>query len=134
MEEHGQTRIFETKVFARLCKAEGVSLSRLVQCVTEAEAGLIEADLGRGLIKQRIARAGQGKSGGLRAVLVFRKGKRAVFLYLFAKSALANISSKELEGYQKLAGIYLKLTDEQIDQALRAGQLIEIKRGEESHG
>jgi hypothetical protein len=42
---------------------------------------LIAADPGAGVIKQRIARPGQGKSGGFRTLLVFRAGKRALFVH-----------------------------------------------------
>lgn len=50
------------------------------------EAGLIDADLGSGLIKQRIARQGRGKSGGYRSILIVRSGERAIFVFAFAKS------------------------------------------------
>ncbi len=40
----------------------------------EAQAGLIDADLGGGLLEQRVARAGQGKRGGYRALLTFGQG------------------------------------------------------------
>jgi len=37
---------------------------RLCEAVERAESGLIDANLGGGLIKQRVARLGQGRSGG----------------------------------------------------------------------
>jgi hypothetical protein len=124
----GRIRIFQTKVFARLARAEGVATEWLIRCVTEAEDGLIEASLGRGLIKQRLARPGQGKSGSLRTIVVFRKGNRAIFIDIFAKKDKANFTEDELKAYRKLAGILLSWSDKQISEALAAGTLIEITR------
>ena len=134
MREQGPTRIFQTKVFARLARSEGVGVAGLVQCVTEAESGLIEAELGRGLIKQRLARAGEGKSGGVRTVIVFRNRDRAVFIDMFAKKDKANFTLDELNGYRKLAGILLGLSDAAISEALKSGALIEIRRDGGEHG
>ena len=39
-----------------------------------------------GVIKQRLAREGQGKSGGFRSIVLFRRGEKAFFVYGFAKS------------------------------------------------
>jgi hypothetical protein len=128
MAGQGLIRIFQTKVFARLAKAEGVGTDRLIRCITEAEDGLVEANLGGGLIKQRLARPGQGKSGSLRLVLVFRKGNRAIFIDIFAKKDKANFTEEELKGYRKLAAILLSWNDKQISDALQAGALIEITR------
>jgi len=100
----------------------------LIRCVTEAEDGLIEASLGRGLIKQRLARPGQGKSGSLRMIVVFRKGNRAIFIDIFAKKDKANFTEGELKAYRKLAGILLSWNDKQISETLAAGTLIEITR------
>jgi hypothetical protein len=121
-------RVFQTKVFARLARAEGVAADWLIRCVSEAEEGLIEANLGRGLIKQRLARAGQGKSGSLRTIVVFRKGNRAIFIDIFAKKDKANFTEDELKAYRKLAGILLGWNDKQTSEALAEGTLIEITR------
>ena len=42
---------------------------------------LFDADLGGGLFKKRIARPGQGKSGGYRTLGATNKGDRWVFVY-----------------------------------------------------
>ena len=57
------------------------------------EAGKIDADCG-GVIKQRIARSGQGKSGGYRTVILYRKGDKALFVYGFPKNERENIEYK----------------------------------------
>ena len=89
-------RVYKTKPFARFQRRERVSDETLCAAVSDAEAGLIEADLGGGLIKQRVARPGAGKRGGYRTVIGYRKGARAFFLLGFAKSARANIDDDEL--------------------------------------
>ena len=45
-----------------------VRLGKGYGAVCDANSGLIDADLGGGLIKPRIPRKGQGKSGGYRIV------------------------------------------------------------------
>jgi hypothetical protein len=47
---------------------------------------LIDADLGGGVIEQRIARPGKGKSGGFRAMILYKRATKAVFVYGFAKN------------------------------------------------
>jgi hypothetical protein len=57
-------RIFKTRALARFAKRETISDESLVVAIETAKRGLIDADLGGGLIKQRVARPGQGKRGG----------------------------------------------------------------------
>jgi hypothetical protein len=58
----------------------------LAEAIARAERGMVDAALGGGLIKQRVARQGQGKSGGWRTLIAYRKGDRAVFLFGFART------------------------------------------------
>ena len=74
-------RVFRNKAFARFARKAGIPDTALCQAIREAERGLISAELGSGVIKQRIARPGQGKSGGYRALIVFKPGKLAVFVH-----------------------------------------------------
>jgi hypothetical protein len=120
-------RIFKTKAFARLARKE-IEDGDLIEAVDVAEKGLIDADLGGGVIKQRIARRGQGKSGGYRAILAFRSKTRSVFVYLFAKSSLANVQGSQMQSLQELAGYWLTASDELINKAIAAGEIIEVKR------
>jgi hypothetical protein len=80
--------IFKTKALARFAKRERISDASLTVAIENAERGLVDADLGGGVIKQRVARLGQGKSGGYRMLIGFRSKRMAVFLFGFAKSAL----------------------------------------------
>jgi hypothetical protein len=119
-------RIFKTKEFARFARKEGIGDVTLRDAVERAEQGLIDADLGGDLIKQRIARTGQGRSGGFRTIIVWRARQRSFFVYGFPKSSKANLTPRELEVYQKLAALLLKYTNEAIDRALAAKELVEL--------
>ncbi len=119
-------RAFKAKWFARFARKEQISDDRLISAVIEIENGLNDGDLGQGLIKKRIGRAGQGKRGGYRTILVYRVKSRVVFVYGFPKSAKANLNALELEAYQKLANVYLSLKDTAITKAINAGELIEV--------
>jgi hypothetical protein len=67
-----------------------------------------------------------GKGGGYRTIIVYRAGNRSVFVYGFPKSAKANLSAGELDAYQKLAQVYLSLSDADMVKALSAGELEEV--------
>lgn len=123
-------RILKSKHFARFMKDTGITNADLLEAVRQAEQGLIDADLGGGLLKQRIARPNQGKSGGFRTILVFRADDRSVFLYGFAKNNRANISRDELKALKMLAAELLAYTAAQLEQAVRKGALLEVNDDE----
>jgi hypothetical protein len=83
------------------------------------------------VIKQRIARPGQGKSGGYRSIILFRKGTQAFFVYGFAKSDRENIEDDELEKFKFLAKAWFALSDKQIEAMTRDKALTEVKHEEE---
>ncbi len=89
--------------------------------------GLVDADLGSGLIKQRIARPGQGKSGGFRTILVFKNEGFACFLYGFAKSDQGNIDDADLKLLRRLAAELLRYSKDEIEILVADGNLIEVK-------
>jgi len=91
-----QTRIYKNRWFAKYASREGISDAAIISAVDQANSGLIDADLGAGLIKQRVARDGGGKSGGYRTLVFFRHGERAVFAFGFAKNSKANLNGDEL--------------------------------------
>ena len=51
-------RVFKTKAFTRFARKADLSDGAIWQAVVDAERGLVAADLGGGVIKQRIARPG----------------------------------------------------------------------------
>ena len=119
-------RSFKTKAFARRARQEGISDEQLLEAVERAARGLIDAELGGGLIKQRIARRGQGRSGGYRTIIAWRAKNRSIFVYAFAKSMRDNISDAELADLKDLAALYLGYSSKEIDRAVAAGELFEV--------
>ena len=122
-------RIFKLKAFARFQRGARIADEALAQVVRDASSGLVDADLGGGLIKQRIARTGQGKSGGFRAVIAFRRGERAIFLYGFAKSDLDNIDDSELQVWRRIGRLYLGADAEGLEAAVELKELVEVEHG-----
>lgn len=103
----------------------------LCEVVARADRGLIDADLGGGVIKQRIARTGAGKSGGFRAVILFRVEDKAFFVFGFAKSDLDNISSSNIRALKLLARTLLDHSDEAIQALVDVEELTEVDCNEE---
>lgn len=125
-------RTFKTKTFTRFADKAGISDVALCQAVRDAERGLVAAELGGGVIKQRIARSGQGKSGGFRTLIVFRAGTRAIFVHGFAKSEKANIEKDELVALKKLAAELLGYDDKTLARVVASGVLLEVKCDEKT--
>jgi hypothetical protein len=127
----GSPRILKTRPFARFAEREGIGDHALVDAVERAERGLVDADLGGGVLKQRIARPGQGRSGGFRSILLFRRGSLAVFVYGFAKNVRSNIDPDELRAFRKLAGEILRFGDSEISAACANGTLVEVSTNDQ---
>jgi hypothetical protein len=123
--------VFMTKWFARFGRREGMAGKSLLDAIARAEQGLIDADLGGGLIKQRVARNGQGRSGGYRVIVAYRERKRAVFLFGFAKNEKENISGDELIFLRRLAENWLFASAAKLREEIEAGNLKRIEDDEE---
>ncbi|WP_413991305.1 type II toxin-antitoxin system RelE/ParE family toxin [Labrys okinawensis] len=121
--------IYKTRTFARLARRARITDSNLREAIERAERGLVDAYLGGGLIKQRIARAGQGRSGGYRMIVVFRAGDLAVFIYSFAKSERDNIEDDELETMREIAATWLAAAPADLLRAVANGVLLEVQDG-----
>jgi hypothetical protein len=124
-------RIFLNAWFARFARKQRISPELLIAAVRRAERGQIDADLGGGVIKQRVARPGQGKSGGYRTIILFRKEQRAFLVYGFAKSGRSNLEPYEEKGFKDLARYVLDLTDAQLAELIRKKQFMEVRSGAE---
>jgi hypothetical protein len=118
--------IYKTRWFDRWAKKQGLSAVALCEAVREMDAGLFEADLGGGLLKKRIARPGEGKSGGYRTLVATNRGGRWVFVFGFPKNERSNIDKDEQEALKKLAAHLLSLTISAIGKAISDGELIEV--------
>ena len=125
--------VFKTKWFARFARRERITDERLCEAIDRAERGLVDADLGGGLIKQRIARERQGRSGGYRMLVAYRARGRAVFLYGFAKNEQENVGSDELLSLREIAAAWLNADADQMTNAIKARELQEVEHGEAGH-
>jgi hypothetical protein len=119
-------RVFKLKAFARDQRREGIRDEALAAAVRGAERGLVDADLGGGLIKQRVALSGQGKRGGYRTVIAYRRGERAVFLYVFPKSGRDNIDDDELRTWRQIGQVYMTFDANGLEAAIAAKELTEV--------
>ena len=118
--------IYKTKVFDRWANEQGLTDQSLCQAVKEMNAGLIDAVLGGGLYKKRVARTGQGKSGGFRTLVATNRGDRWIFVFGFAKNERDNINKKEKDAFKKLADYYLSLSVQVLLKAQQSKELIEV--------
>jgi len=75
------------------------------------------ANLGGGVIKQRIARPGQGKS---------------FFVHGFAKNEADNVEKDELVAAKKLASKLLSYDDKTIALVVASGTLVEVMCSEKT--
>lgn len=119
-------RVFKTKWFTRYAMRENIEDDSLNEAIKRAEKGIADADLGGSLLKIRIPRKGQGRSSGYRTLIAYKKNKRAVFLYGFAKSERENIDSNELISLKELASAWIKADDQKINHSLANGLLKEV--------
>ena len=125
-----RSRVFKTKLFAKLARNLALADTALCTAVREMVAGLVDANLGGGVLKKRIAGRGKGKSGGFRSIVATNFGGRWVFMYVFGKGDRDNIDAKELAAFRKVAGVYAAADAEAINAALAAGELLEICHAE----
>lgn len=121
-------RVFKNAWFSRFARKEQISDQALWEAVDRAEQGLIDADLGGGVIKQRIARTGAGRSGGYRSLVLYRKGSKAFFVFGFSKNSQGNIRDDEQEQFKRAAKVTLGLTQEQLRSLIEKAQMEEIFR------
>ena len=119
-------RVFKSKWFARFAGKKGISDDDLSEAVQWLENGQAEANLGGNVYKVRIARQGEGKSGGYRIIVLFRSGEKTFFVYGYAKSKRPSIKDDEEEAFKESAKDYFSIADEQLEKLKKHGYLIEI--------
>jgi len=122
-------RVFKTRYFLRWMRKTELTDGALRVAVREMVDGLIDADLGGGLVKKRVGLAGRGKRGGARTLLATNKGDRWFFVFGFEKNERANIGAEEKEALQSVAQDLLARTDMELDSAVEDGSLQEICHG-----
>ncbi len=124
-------RVFKTRVFNRWANREGLADRSLCEAVSEMVRGLIDARLGGGVVKKRVARAGEGKRGSYRTILATNLRDRWFFMFGFAKNDRDNIGDDELKALRQLAAALLGMDDATIAEARKRGELVEIDCGKQ---
>ncbi len=118
-------RVFKNKTFARWADKEGLTDKALLVAVAEMGQGLVDADLGGGVFKKRIA-TGKGKRSGGRTLIAYRVADKAFFVYGFTKHAKANVTATELKALKLLAHDLLSYSDTELSLLLEVGAIFEI--------
>jgi hypothetical protein len=119
-------RVLKTKEFWRFARREGITDAALLDAAKRAERGLVDADLGGGLIKQRVPRRGEGRSGGYRTLMAYRVGTLVVFLYAFAKSERDNIEADELAHWRREAQTWATMDNAGMATMIAIREIIEV--------
>jgi len=119
-------KVYKNAWFTRYARKQRIGNKVLLDAIEGANNGQIDADLGGGVIKQRVARQGKGLSGGFRTIILYRAAERAFFVYGFAKSDRDNIEADELAQFKKAATHVLGLTDSQLAELMDKGQFSEV--------
>lgn len=119
-------RIFMTRAFARWLRRSSVAEAALSVAVAEMSAGLVDADLGGGVLKKRVPVPGRGKRGGARTLVATNRGDRWFFMFGFEKNERSNITQRELEVLQALAATLLGFSTRELDAQLKQKLLKEI--------
>ena len=125
-------QVFKSRWFAKFARKERITDAKLCDAVRNAERGIIDADYGGFVIKQRIARPNEGKSGGYRSIVFFCKGERAFFIYGFAKNAQDNIDESDERDFKELAKTLLACSDVELEKLVSNGLYEEVIFDEEN--
>lgn len=125
-------RVFKSNRFHRWQKKVNMPDSVLCEAAREIINGVVEVDLGGGVLKKRIARQGEGKSSGYRTLVAFKSPltHRIIFMYSFAKNVRSNIKKDELQVLKKVANSFFCTTHEQINEQLQAKDIHEVNCNE----
>ncbi len=119
-------RIFKTRYFSNWLEKTELTDALLLNAVEEMERGLIDADLGGGVFKKRVALPNRGKSGSVRTLIATNKNDRWFFMFEFEKNQRDNIDKSDLKFLKQSAKKMLSFSDELLDITLQIKELEEI--------
>jgi len=115
--------LYKTRPFSRLARKAGITDAALKDAVEEMRKGIIHADLGGNVYKQRVALPGRGKRGGSRVIVAANMQDRWIFVHCYLKGDKADISPDEEYAFKEFARVYLELSGETIQAAVEGGVL-----------
>ncbi len=110
---------FKTAWFSKAAKKARISDKALCKAIEQVARGQAD-DFGGGVFKKRL------NDNMHRSIVLAKAGEYWVFTYLFAKKDRANIDDDELMAFRKLAELYRRKTQVELDAEIRAGALLEI--------
>ncbi len=119
-------RILKIRVFCRWMRKTELNDQLLLKAIDEMERGLIDADLGGGVYKKRIALPGRGKRGSTRTLIATNKDTRWIFLNGFEKNERDNITQNELSVWKMISKDLLECSDKVLDSLQNEGAIEEI--------
>ena len=119
-------RVLKTPVFNRWMRKADLTDQALSKATDEMKNGLIDADLGGGILKKRVPLPGRGKRGAARTLLATNRKGRWIFLFGFQKNDRENISGHELEALQELSSDLMGFSEAEIDLAVARHELLEV--------
>ena len=123
---NASSRVFKTRYFNRWMEKTELTDALLLNAIEEMERGLIDADLGGGVFKKRVALPNRGKSGSVRTVIATNKNERWFFMLGFEKNQQENIGVKEFRFLKDFAADLLTISEPRLLNALKSKDLLEI--------
>ena len=115
-----------TRSFSRWLGKTDLAVEALCKAIEEMERGLVDAKLGGGIVKKRIALPGRGKRGSTSTLVATNSLDRWFFVFGFEKNDRDNIDAKELKALKALAADLLHLSVTQIQNVVATNRLQEI--------
>lgn len=115
-----------TRHFSKWTKKQNLGNKELSKALDEIENGQFEADLGGHILKKRIRFQGKGKRTSGRTIICYKKEDRALFIHGFAKNEKSTLSPRELLAFKELSKILLGLSIQQLNTAIKSGDLIKV--------
>ncbi len=123
---NASSRVFKTRYFNRWMEKTELTDALLLNAIEEMERGLIDADLGGGVFKKRVALPNRGKSGSVRTLIATNKNERWFFMLGFEKNQQENIGVKEFRFLKDFAADLLTISEPRLLNALKSKDLLEI--------
>ena len=117
-------KIYKNTKFAKWQTKNNIPDSSLIKAISEIENGLIDAELGGGLFKKRIAKSGFGKSGSYRTIIASKQTIGWIFIFGFNKNEVDNIDKSTLNAYKEYARIVLFPN---VVNLVKSNLIIEVK-------